>query len=224
MHAMQAHMFRVPLRSLALGVSLVAAQADAASIEGEVHDLAGNPLQKVALCLVDPGNPDECQVMRATNRHGRYSFTGITDGGRYRVRVVTDTSARNRKFEPYPSYVWSPMEQEVELLSKKARVAATPIVGEFNFSNFQRQIVLTADDFPELGALPVDSQYIALKVFLPASSPEAAPDTIDLARVRAPENLSIEASLPRAATVIGYEVFGEGIAISGEITLRENEQ
>jgi hypothetical protein len=205
----------------AVFLSLSAGGSLAGGIEGRIVGLDGRPLDKVGVCLAEPGQPDECASIRKTNKQGRYSFTGLKDAGTYTVSVYTDTSVSNRKFEQYPAYVWTPARQSVELAQAKDNTEAQPIVGEFSYSNFQRRLVLVEGDFPELAQFDFLSEYVALKVSVPSDQPDTAPDTIYLAQVRDPSTLKIEASLPLAVTSILYEIFSSSLAVQSSIVVRE---
>jgi len=94
--------------------------------------------------------------------------------------------------------------------------------GKFNFSNFQRTLTLTSVDFPELSSIDLQSDYVALKVFLPSPDQGQPPETIFLGQVTGLDQLLIEASVPLAVAEIGYEIFSASLSISGAIILANN--
>ena len=198
-----------------------AGQVAAATIEGSVTGTDGEPLYKVPVCLkLDPADT-ECHRIRTTDQSGQYRFNGIKDGD-YTIEVYKDPSASGRRFETYRTYVWAPKNQGVSLAGKNASANLDTIVGKFNFSNYQRAVMLTAADFPELSTVDYQSEYVALKVFVPSGSPDVPPETIYLGQVTNPASLAIEASLPLAASTIGYEIFSiSGLSLSGSIILAD---
>lgn len=196
-------------------------QISAATIEGVVTSPAGEPLYKVPMCLKLDAADADCHRIRTTDQQGQYRFNGIKDGN-YTVEVFKDPSASGRRFETYRTYVWAPQSQVVSLAGKNASGTLDTFVGKFNFSNYQRAVTLTAADFPELSTIDYQSEYVALKVFVPSGSPDIAPETIYLGQVTNPDSLAIEASLPLAASAIGYEIFSiSGLSLSGSIILAD---
>jgi hypothetical protein len=198
-----------------------AGQVSAATIEGSITGTDGEPLYKVPVCLkLDPADA-ECHRIRTTDQGGQFRFNGIKDGT-YTVEVFQDPTASGRKFEIYRTYVWAPKSQTVSLAGKNASGTLDTFMGKFNFSNYQRVVTLTAADFPELSTIDYQSEYVALKVFVPSGSPDVPPETIYLGQVTNPAGLAIEASLPLAASTIGYEIFSiSGLSLSGSIILAD---
>ncbi len=95
-----------------------------------------------------------------------------------------------------------------------------PFVGGFNFSNFQRAIELTAVDFPELSGLDPTAEPTFLKVsYVADASAGQPPETVFLGRLRNPDTVRLQASVPLSVTSIDYELFSETIAIRGRIDL-----
>ena len=201
---------------LALGMS---SSALAASIEGTVESATGEPLDKVPVCLRVTGDDRHCSKIQSTDRNGRYRFNGVKDDSDYAVVIFQDDSATGRRFERYRTYVWTPLAQPVSLASRNASIELAPFRGKFNFSNFQRSLTLTSSDFPELGSMDLLSDYVILKVFIPATSPDAAPETIFLGRVTNVDTISVAASLPLSATSINYQIYSASLSIDGSISL-----
>ena len=206
--------------SVAGGLLVAAGWCSAASIEGTVTDADGAPLYRVPLCLKLSSSESECHRLRWTDQQGGYRFSGIKGGPDYHVEVFTDSSASGRKYESYRTYVWEPLEQRVPAIDKNERVELPPFRGKFNFSNYQRAITLTAVDFPELASLDLQGSYVALKVFIPSLREGEPPETTFLGQVTDAARLSIGASVPLAATAIGYEIYGAGVSFSGVIPLQ----
>ncbi len=197
-----------------------AGQLSAGNIEGVVTDNSGEPLYKVPVCLKLDAADADCHRIRSTDQSGQYRFNGVKDGT-YTVEVFQDPSASGRRFETYRTYVWAPKSRTVSLAGKNAAGALDPFVGKFNFSNYQRVVTLTAADFPELSTIDYQSQYVALKVFVPSGSPDVPPETIYLGQVTSPDTLAIEASLPLAASTIGYQIYSASLSLSGSIILAD---
>ena len=212
---------RATLASL-LGVLILAkaGQVSAATIEGTVTGTDGEPLYKVPVCLKLGAADADCHRIRTTDQWGQYRFNGIKDGD-YTIEVFKDPSASGRRFETYRTYVWAPKNQSVSLAGKNASGTLDTFVGKFNFSNYQRAVTLTAADFPELSTIDYQSEYVALKVFVPSGSPDVPPQTIYLGQVTNPESLAIEASLPLAASTVGYQIYSASLSLSGSIILAD---
>jgi len=200
----------------------VAPASIAASIKGAVINTNGNPLPKVPICLKASSSDRDCVRLRHTNQRGNYQFKGLKAGESYSVEVFKDSSASGRKFEQYKTYVWEPQGQPAEITAKNEAVRLETFVGKFNFSNFQRVLTLTSIDFPELSSIDLQSDYVALKVFLPSSDQEQPPETIFLGQVTGLDQLLIEASVPLAVSEIGYEIFSASLSIGGSIILANN--
>jgi hypothetical protein len=194
--------------------------AAAASIEGRAINFRGEPLYKVSVCLSENGSAGQCTRVRWTDKKGNYSFTGIKPDGNYDVVVNGDTSAANRKMASYANYVWEPALHTTAIQSQNDKVTLADFVGKFNFSNFQRILVLSAADFPELAGIDLEGSYTALKVFIPSSQEGEPPETIFLGQVHSGARLEIEASVPLSATTIGYEIYSAVLAINGTIALK----
>lgn len=197
-----------------------AGQLPAATIEGVVTDTSGEPLYKVPVCLKLDAADADCHRIRNTDQRGQYRFNGIKDGS-YAVEVFQDQSASGRRFETYRTYVWAPKIRTVSLAGKNTAETIDPFVGKFNFSNYQRVVTLTAADFPELSTIDYQSQYVALKVFVPSGTPDVPPETIYLGQVTSPDTLAIEASLPLAVSAIGYQIYSASLSLSGSIILSD---
>mgnify|MGYP001817349292 FL=1 len=193
----------------------------AASIEGSATDSAGSPLYRVAVCLKSADTGDDCIKQRFTDQKGQYRFSGVKPDMSYSVEIFADTSAAARKFEQYRTYVWEPQQRAAAVAGKNESVELQPFVGKFNFSNFQRVITLTGADFPELAGIDLQSDYVALKVFLPSVREGEAPETIFLGQVTRVDQLVIEASLPLAARAIAYEIYSASMSLSGSIAVAE---
>ena len=56
---------------------------------------------------------------------------------------------------------------------------------------------------------------------MPATTPDTPPETIYLGRVTNPDSLVIEASLPLAASTIGYQIYSASLSLSGTIVLAD---
>lgn len=201
------------------GLLGIGGTAIAASIEGVVTGVTGEPLERVPVCLALSSSEDSCEKLRWTDRKGGYSFNGVKAGSDYLVRIFADRSPDGRRAETYTTYVWSPAEQPVVIDSRSEQLRLEAFVGKFNFSNFQRILTLTATDFPELETLDLQGSYVALKVFIPSSRPQEPPETIYLGQVTSLENLRIEASLPLAMDAIYYEIYSATLSLSGAIAL-----
>lgn len=209
--------------AIVTALSLVAAPATiASSIQGAVNNANGDPLPKVPICLKASSSRSQCVKLRSTDRRGNYQFNGLKPGNSYRVEILQNTSASGRKFEQYKSYVWEPQSQPAAIAAKNEALRLETIVGKFNFSNFQRVIRLTSDDFPELSSLDLLSDYLVLKVFLPAPDEGLPPETIFIGQVTSLEQILIEASVPLAAAAINYEIFSATLSMGGSIILSEN--
>lgn len=194
----------------------------AASIKGAVINTSGDPLAKVTVCLKASSSDRDCVKLRRSDQRGNYQFKGLKAGQSYSVEVFQDSSASGRKFEQYKTYVWEPQVQHAAVTTKNETIRLVTFAGKFNFSNFQRALTLTSVDFPELSSIDLQSDYVALKVFLPSPDQEQPPETIFLGQVTGLEQLLIEASVPLAVTEIGYEIFSASLSISGSIMLANN--
>lgn len=201
---------------LALGMAMPAA---AASVEGTVLTPAGDPLDKVPVCLKAAGDAARCTKLQSSDRRGRYRFNGLKEGTAYVVSVYQDDTAAGRKFERYRTYVWSPAEQSASPGSRNDTVNLAPFEGKFNFSNFQRGISLSGADFPELASLDLASDYVMLKVFITPSTADDAPETIFLGRVTTLDAVAVTASLPLSTPSISYQIYSASLSIDGFISL-----
>jgi hypothetical protein len=216
--ARNANFLRLPL-GVAM-VTLLAQTAFAAKIEGLATNVGGDELAKVPVCLALASSPLRCEKTRWTGKKGRYTFSGLQVGADYIVTVNGDSSAAVRKLEVYANYIWEPAKQTASVRSKSDSIVMQNVVGKFNFSNFQRALTLTAVDFPELASFTFSpSNYVFLKVFIPATQADAQPETIFLGQIQNPDNLAVEASLPLSATEIGYEIYDAQLSVSGTIAL-----
>ena len=199
----------------------LAGQAGAASIEGQVTDMAGEALTKVPVCLKATPTSESCEKTRFTDKRGGYSFKGLKTGSDYSVEILLDRSAAARKFESYRTYVWSPQVQRVSLARRNEAIGLAPFVGKFNFSNYQRSVLLTATDFPELAEFDLAADYVVLKVSFAAGDPEQPPETIFLGQVTTSYQIRFEASVPLSATAIDYEIYSASRSLAGSIALTE---
>jgi len=204
---------------LSILVLAMSARSEAGSLMGTVVGDSGQPLYKVPMCLRLSGEDRKCSKIQSTDREGRYRFNGLKDGNVAHVAVFQDETAAGRKFDRYRTYVWSPAGQTAVSGDRKSSVNLTPFVGEFNFSNYQRSLKLTANDFPELRALDLEGDYVMLKVFLASPIPEAPPETIFLGRVLNADLLSVAASVPLSATAINYQIYSASLSIEGSVSL-----
>ncbi len=191
----------------------------AASFQGAVTDERGAPLPKVPICLSDLEEGRGCIKVQSTDRRGNYRFNGVKDGVSYRVSVFQDDSAAGRKFERYRTYVWAPGHQLAQPALKNETLNLAPFVGKFNFSNFQRGLVLTATDFQELASIDLQGAYVVLKVFIPPRDPADTPETIYLGQVTDPAKLHIVASVPLATSSLAYQIYSESLSLDGIISL-----
>jgi len=183
---------RRPLQVAATLITLgLAGAACAASISGVVTDSAGMALPKVPICLRLWEEGDVCGRLRHTDRQGAYRFNGIKPGADYSVEVFLDKAAAVRRFDTYRTYVWSPSEQTVTVQDRNDSISLEPFVGKFNFSNYQRVVLLTATDFPELGEFDLAGDYVFLKVSYTPSEPERLPETVFLGQVTAVERTQL---------------------------------
>lgn len=210
-------------RIFLIALSIIVAPASiAASIQGAVNNANGDPLTKVPICLKASSSSRDCVRLRRTDQRGKYQFNGLKAGQSYSVHIFQDTSASGRKFEQYKTYVWEPRSQPAAITAKNETLRLETFVGKFNFSNFQRVITLTSDDFPELSSLDLLSDYLVLKVFLPAPDADQPPETIFLGHVTGLDQILIEASVPLAVSAINYEIFSATLSMSGSIILADN--
>jgi hypothetical protein len=193
----------------------------AATLGGIVASPDGQPLYRVPICLKTDTSESDCVRVRKTDRQGQYQFNGLKTNTSYTVEVFQDSSAAGRKFEEYRTYVWEPKAQGVATLQKSERLQLETFIGKFNFSNFQRVVTLTAADFPELSSLDLTSEYVALKVFVPSTDAESSPETIFLGQVTNLDILLIEASVPLAASAIGYQIYSATLSLDGSIILAD---
>ena len=207
--------------ALALMLVLFAHSVSSASISGRALNIQGDRLARVSVCLTKASSPEVCEKVQRTNKKGAFTFSGLKPGSSYIVAVNRDRSATNRKSEQYANYVWLPGEQQVTLISRKEKRTVDDFVGKFNFSNFQRVVNLTANDFPELASIDLAASFVALKVFIRSNEPDEAPQTIFLGQVRDLGALQINASLPLAFSVIDYEIFSDQLSLSGSIALAQ---
>lgn len=179
----------------------------AGEIKGLVTDEQNNRLAGVRVCLALPdAAPGECSKTQFTNKKGSYSFNGINAGVPYTVKVLTGASLTARKADPYPQYVWGPVDHEVELASRKERLGGIDFKGTFSFSNFQSSIQLSGTDFPELANYDVANDYVFLKVYT-ADVSGSQQNLIFLGQVTDVSKLLIEVSVPLSATELIYEVY-----------------
>lgn len=194
----------------------------AASVTGTVVDSGGEPLSQVPVCLREAElEQQDCLKLRFSDRRGNYSFNGLKAGKDYSLSIFYDKSATARKFQKYTTYVWTP-SQSVAITNKRDSVLLPAFQGTFGFSNFQRVIELSASDFPELSQVDLNAGVVFLKVaFDSVASPDLPPETIFLGTVNDPEQLQLEASVPLAATVIDYQIFGANFSYDGRIPLAE---
>lgn len=204
---------------IAIGLLLAPHFAMAASVTGKAVNADGEPLYKAAVCLAPVGTPGRCAKIRATDKKGGYTFSGLKTGDNYTITINGDRSASNRKFQAFSNYAWSPASQQFSVLARNEKIRADDFVGTFNFSNFQRVVSLTATDFPALTEIDLGGSYVALKVFIPAAIEGEAPQTIFLGQVTDAANLSIDASVPLAVASIAYEIFSATLSIRGSIEL-----
>jgi hypothetical protein len=192
----------------------------AASIEGTATDTRGRPLHRVPVCLKLAAAAGECVKLRRTDRQGGYRFKGVREGAGYLVEVFGDRSASGRKSDRYRNYVWEPLRQPALVAEESARIRLPAFIGKFNFSNYQRVITLSAADFPELASLDLQSGYVALKVFVPATREGEPPETVFLGQVSDRSRLSIDASVPLATPALHYDIYSIDVSISGSIALQ----
>lgn len=193
----------------------------AATLGGTVTSPDGEPLYRVPICLKIDTSERDCVRVRKTNQRGEYQFNGLKTNTSYTVEVFQDSSAAGRKFEEYRTYVWEPQYQKVTNKLKNYSLQLETFVGKFNFSNFQRVVTLTSADFPELSSIDLTSEYVALKVFVPSTDAESPPETIFLGQVTNLDNLVIEASVPLAASAIGYQIYSATLSLDGSIILAD---
>jgi hypothetical protein len=204
----------------ALLLMAASGHAAAASIHGQVTDPDGFGLANVPVCLKAPYDGGGCSKLRFTDRKGSFHFKGVKTGSGYSVEVFRDTSASQRRFEAYPTYVWGPSSQPVDIGERSDSVILDPFVGKFNFSNYQRVIRLTAGDFPELVEFDLSAEYVVLKVsFAPGS--EEPPETVFLGQVRSADRIRIDASVPLSTSGIDYEIYSAGQSLGGSIALSD---
>lgn len=222
-------MFKHRCRRIAAAHSLVVlasvlagTHAFAASVNGRVVNAAGEPLDKVPVCLQTSAADLQCSKLRSTDRQGRYSFKGLKPGSDYRVAVFQDNTAAGRKFDRYRTYVWEPVSQAADITRKNDSLQIADFTGKFNFSNFQRGLTLTASDFPEMSSIDLLAEYVILKVFLQSQDPSVAPETIFLGQVTNTGAINITVSVPLAATSIQYQIYSASLSIDGSISLNES--
>ena len=209
-------------RAAVAALALTSGIAAGAEIRGVVTDSGGVPLYRAPVCLQSGSGESGCSKLRFSDRKGKYSFKGLKAGGDYRVSIFLDKTASARKSETYKTYVWSPGSQAVELLRKNDAVALAPFIGKFNYSNFQRAIVFSAGDFPELSQVDLVAQPVFLKVYYqPPQSPDMPPETIFLGQVADASSVRLEASVPLAVAAIDYQLFSADFSFSGRISLAD---
>ena len=222
---MQQPLTSAPHRSrfgVAIGLLFISHYAMSASISGRAVNEMNEPLPKAAVCLAPVETPAQCTKIRATDKRGAYTFSGLKPGDTYTITINGDRSASNRKFQSFANYVWTPQQRQISIQSRNEKLYVDDFVGTFNFSNYQRIVTLTLADFPELADIDLESSYVALKVFIPATAPDEPPETIFLGQVTGSSNLNIDASVPLAVAAIEYEIFSATLAIRGSIALAES--
>ena len=79
---------------------------------------------------------------------------------------------------------------------------------------------LTGADFPELSTIDLQTDYVALKLFLRSSTKNQPPETIFLGRVLDATTFQVEASLPLSATSVNYEIYSGSFSFTGAIALK----
>jgi len=211
----------LPRVCLATSLLFASQFAVSASVTGRAVNPDGEPLYKAAVCLAPAGRPGRCAKVRATDKKGGYTFTGLKPGDKYTITINGDRSAGGRKFQAFSNYAWAPQQKQVSIQSRNEKIIIEDFVGTFNFSNFQRIISLTVTDFPELADIDLQASYVALKVFIPAARTDEPPETIFLGQITG-SNLNIDASVPLAVAAIEYEIFSATLAIRGSIALAES--
>jgi hypothetical protein len=179
----------------------------AGEITGTVTDEQGTGLPGVRICLSLPGAaPEDCSKTRFTNKKGNYSFSGMSPGETFALKVLTGASLAARKADPYPEYAWGPVSHEVQLASRKDKIVGIDFTGSFSFSNFQSELQLSGSDFPELANYDLANDYVFLKVYT-VDSRYTEQNLIFLGQVTDISKLLIEASVPLSATQLVYELY-----------------
>lgn len=199
-------------------LSLLSATAQAGTISGTVVDVDNVGLDKVKVCLAETVQPSVCVKTSQSNRHGNYKFNGIKAGD-YVVAVRSDRSASGRKADLYKSYVWGPVNQTVSLPDNKSDAALDPITGRFNFSSFQRSLLLTSADFPELAQFDPYNETVFIKIYYQPVQLGEELQTVYLGRVGNPARLAVEASIPLATTELLYEIYSPTLAANSAVLL-----
>jgi hypothetical protein len=174
-------------------------------IAGIVNDGDGNPLDAVPICLDESSNSGSCARLSVTDSTGGYLFTDVVQNLPYRVTVDVSNDSN-----PYPNYAWAPLEHAVVVNAISGNADNLNFTGTFNFSNFQKQIQLTYNDFPELRDYDLLNDYVFLKVYYEvynADLTEYEENLIYLGRIISGAGLLIEASAPLATTTVYYETY-----------------
>lgn len=206
---------------VSLLTAIVTQAAVSAEISGYLMDEGGHRLKGARVCLsLASDGPEDCVKRQFTNANGEFSFKGVKENDRYLVRVLADASVKGRKENPYPNYVWKPVKYSVDVFDRKDSVTDLNFTGAFNFSNFQTELQLTEQDFPELGFFDFSADKVFLKVFSDNPDPQQQ-RVIYLGQVYSATGLLIEASLPLTVKTLNYEIYSadQGLPVHGSIAI-----
>ena len=185
--------------------------AHAGVVAGKVSDESGRAMSGVNVCLLPagavPGSDRVCLRQNATNAQGRYRFR-MNKPGAYAIEI------RDERFE---TYVWNAVATHAVIETRDQDVRGLNFKRQFRFGNFRNQMTVTADHLPELFARDLGAMATFVKLYVADAAATSGQKLLFLGRVTDVAQLAIKLSLPSTAQEIQYEVFGQGLSVSGTI-------